>query len=153
MIETFMRTRTRSNASGLHCSSDRAMQADSDSFMSPFLLPLFLSEPQRVIQPALHLVLMSWFSMFGVPHRHPLLSLITASQSTKTWPPWPRSSQGPAGDPRGQHLVSHHLPVLPPPPSSSTVRRTPHTYARIHTYTKLIHKNTNIQWFPSSQRP
>lgn len=48
---------------------------DSDGFMSPFLPPsFFLSLPRRVIQSTLHLFLMNWASMFGVPHPHRLHS-------------------------------------------------------------------------------
>lgn len=80
--ETFMRANTSSNASGAHKANDREMQAGSDSFTSSFLLAHSLSEPQRVVVSALHLVLMSQGFMFGIPSSlstlHPSLQPPTA---------------------------------------------------------------------------
>ena len=67
MIETFMRTSSRSNASGAHWAMIERSRRPLTVLWAPFLLLLFLSEPQRVVQSALHLVLMSWGYMFGVP--------------------------------------------------------------------------------------
>lgn len=89
-----------------------------------------------------------WFSWVGAPCLvNPILispsfvsqhrSFPTPREPPKKWPPWPRFTHVPAGYPRGQRLVSHHLSPLPSPPPSSTVRQTATTPSCIHTYNHI----------------
>lgn len=73
-------------------SHDRETQADSDSFTRSFLLPLFLWTPQRVVQAALHLVLMSWvLHVSVVPPSLSLQSSRLNPPATRHGPPDPKA--------------------------------------------------------------
>lgn len=121
------------------------MQADSDSFMSPFLLPLLppiAQESHPVCPSSGSHELGASCLVYPIPSS---LSSPHASFPTpctpKTCPPWPCSSHVPAGHPRGQRLVSHHLLALPPPLSLLTVRKTAHTTTHQYVYKqKHTHK-------------
>lgn len=146
VAKTFTSANTGNTASGTHWANDREMKVALWWLYEPLSSPSFSSpSPQRVIQSALHLVLMSWASMFGGPHPHLLLSCFPKppSWTPKKWTPWPGSTLVSAGYPRGQCLVSHHLLTLPSPPSSPTVRQTAHTYV----HSDMRHTNRYIRGF------
>lgn len=120
---------------------------------------LFLPSPQRVIQSALHLVLMSRGSRFGEPHPHlPPLSFpnIAAFQPPVNPPrcgPLDPASLMSQQDIPGVSALSLIVLTLPSPTSSSTVRQPPHTHVPIHTTTYSTQTNTfELHWFKMGKK-
>lgn len=135
---------------------------DSDGFMSPFLPPFFsLSLPQRVIQSTLHLFLMNWASMFGVPHPHRLLSRFpkpSPFQSARSGPHDLAALLSQRDIPGVSALSLIISPTLPSPSFSPTVRQTdpPHTclcmqtwHKLTDTYMALVSGRRKCMWFSS----
>ena len=106
-----------------------------------------------------------WFSWvgapcFGVPRPHPLLTLPhipafqTPTSTPMLCPPWPRFSHVPAGYPRGQCLVSHHLHQLSDRPPTCTYTPVPtsaNRYIKTHkTHSKLAKIHESQQQFMTS---